>query len=98
MEKSILQELQESRDLIKQIGEKHRAKTIRIFGSVARKEEQATSDIDLLVEFNKDASLFDLINLKLDMEKIYGRKVDVVTPASLNKKIAISVMNEALEL
>jgi len=98
VEKSILVQLQKDRDLIKQIAGKHGARAIRIFGSVARKEEQADSDIDLLVEFDENASLFDLINLKLDLEEIYNRKVDIVTPDSLHKKIAVSIINEAITL
>jgi hypothetical protein len=98
MENSILIQLQKDSKKIKQLARKHGAKTVSVFGSVARREDQPNSDIDLLVEFDESASLFDLINLKLELEEIYNRKVDIVTPNSLHKKIVAPVMNEAIQL
>ncbi|MDD2586361.1 MAG: nucleotidyltransferase family protein [Syntrophomonadaceae bacterium] len=98
MTNSVFIQLQKDREKIKKIALKNKAKTISVFGSVARREEQQNSDIDLLVEFNENASLFDLINLKLELEEIYHRKVDIVTPNSLHQAIASQVMNEAVPL
>lgn len=98
MENSILIQLQKDSKIIKQLARKHGAKTVSVFGSVVRKEDQPNSDIDLLVEFDESASLFDLINLKLELEEMYNRKVDIVTPNSLHKKIVAPVMNEAIQL
>lgn len=98
MENSILIQLQKDSKKIKQLARKHGAKTVSVFGSVARREDQPNSDIDLLVEFEESASLFDLINLKLELEEIYNRKVDIVTLNSLHKKIVAPVMNEAIQL
>ncbi|MGI5880489.1 MAG: nucleotidyltransferase family protein [Syntrophomonadaceae bacterium] len=98
MESPMLIQLQKDSEKIKQLARKHGAKTVSVFGSVARRQEQHNSDIDLLVEFDENASLFDLINLKLELEEIYNRKVDIVTPNSLHKKIAAPVMKEAIKL
>ncbi len=55
-----------------------------IFGSFARGEAKANSDVDLLIEYkSKDKSLFDLVDLKSELEEILGRKVDIVTYDSI---------------
>ncbi|MDR2626517.1 MAG: nucleotidyltransferase domain-containing protein [Dysgonamonadaceae bacterium] len=58
-----------------------------IFGSYARGEETRTSDIDLLVRFDKDAhlSLFDYIGIKLDLEDTLRKKVDLVEKGYLRR-------------
>ena len=55
-----------------------------IFGSFVRGEQSKSSDIDLIEEMPEDASLFELASLKLDLEDILKRKVDVLTFRSLN--------------
>ncbi len=55
-------------------------RSIDLFGSYANGEESAQSDVDLLVDFDKpEATLFDLIGLKQDMEDTLNVKVDVVS-------------------
>ncbi|MBI4235373.1 nucleotidyltransferase family protein [Candidatus Peregrinibacteria bacterium] len=54
-------------------------KKAAIFGSYARGEENKSSDVDILLELKKGSGLFDLIGLKLDLEKRLGKKVDVLT-------------------
>lgn len=98
MASSIFIQLQKDSEKIKKVARKHGAKTVSVFGSVARKEDQQNSDIDLLIEFDDNSSLFDLINLKLELEEIYNRKVDIVTPDSLHKAIAVQIKNEAVQL
>jgi uncharacterized protein len=73
----------EKRAEILRLGEKHRARNIRVFGSVARGENREESDVDFLVEFDKGCTLFDLIGLRLDLKDLLGVEVDVVTPNSL---------------
>jgi hypothetical protein len=63
---------------------RHAVKRAAIFGSFARGEAKANSDIDLLIEYkSKDKSLFDLVDLKSELEEILGRKVDIVTYDSI---------------
>lgn len=63
----------------------YQVQTLALFGSVARGEPKATSDIDLLVDFRQDskATLFDLVNLKDTLTALLAREVDLVTPAVL---------------
>jgi predicted nucleotidyltransferase len=73
------------------------ASNLRVFGSVARGDNQPESDVDFLVEFDKDRTLFDLIALRLDLRELLGVEVDVVTPNSL-RYIRDRVLAEARAL
>jgi len=77
---------------------RHGARRIRIFGSFGRGTATARSDLDLLVEFEPGRDLFDLISLKQELEEGLGRKVDVVTEASLSPHIRDDVLREAAPL
>lgn len=65
-----------------------------LFGSVARGEGDETSDIDILVEFRGDKSLLDLVGLRLELEELLGRKVDVLTYESLNPLLRDRILAE----
>jgi hypothetical protein len=56
---------------------------IGIFGSFAREEHSATSDIDILVKFRSTISILDLVRIHRELSNILGRKIDLVTEASL---------------
>ncbi len=77
-----LDKLYRLKDKIYQIGQRHKAEKIYVFGSCARKEECKDSDIDLLVEFN-DASLFDHIRMENEVADILESPVDIVSFKSL---------------
>lgn len=55
-----------------------------LFGSAARGEAKAESDIDILIEFPKGKNLLDLIGLEMELERVLGKKVDLVTFKSIN--------------
>ena len=57
-----------------------------VFGSAARGEDDDASDIDLLVRFAPGSFLFDLLHLSDDLERILGRRVDVVSEAALKPR------------
>ena len=65
-----------------------------IFGSFARGEAGEGSDLDLLVEFEEDRSLLDLVGLKVELEDMLGIRVDVVTYSSLHPRIRERVLKE----
>lgn len=73
----------ERRASILRLAERHGASSIRVFGSVARGDNQETSDVDFLVEFERGRTLFDLIGLRLDLCELLETEVDVTTPNSL---------------
>jgi uncharacterized protein len=74
----------------------HRARNPRVFGSVVRSEATRRSDIDLLVDFEDGASLFDQIGLQQDLERLFRRKVDVTTPEGLHWLVRPQVLFEAV--
>ncbi len=59
---------------------------IGIFGSFARREQTATSDIDILVKFRETISLLDLVKIHRELSQILGREIDLVTEASLKNE------------
>lgn len=88
----------EHRTEILQLAREHGAYNVRLFGSVARGEDQPDSDLDLLVEMEPGRSLLDHIALKQDLEDLLGREVDVVTEASLHPRLRDRVLREAVAL
>ena len=83
---------------IYQIARKHNASKVYVFGSCARKEETTESDVDVLVELNLGASLFDLMDLQDSLETLLQCKVDVVSKRGLNPYIKKQVLQEAIAL
>lgn len=75
---------------------KYRAEIVGIFGSFVRGEEKETSDIDVLVEFEKEADLFDFVGLAIYLEEKLGRKVDVVPRDTVRHELKDIILKEAL--
>jgi len=70
-------------------------KRAAVFGSVARGEAKKNSDIDILIEFkNNDKTLFDLVGLKMDLEKMLKKRVDVLTYNSLHPLLRDAILEE----
>ena len=57
----------------------HGARNVRVFGSVARGDEHATSDVDFLVDLAPGRTLLDLVGLRLALEDLLAIDVDVTT-------------------
>lgn len=90
--------LETRREEILQIAARHGASNVRVFGSVARGDAGADSDVDLLVDLEKGRSLLDLGALLEDLKKLLGRDVDVVTEKGLRARIRHRVLEEAVSL
>ena len=73
-----------------------KVKSLSIFGSVARDEANAESDVDLLVEFEQTVGLFTFVRLQQYLETILGCKVDLGTPDSLKENLREVVLQEAI--
>ena len=65
-----------------------------IFGSFIRGEMREYSDIDILVEFKGEKSLLDLAGLKIELEELLGKKVDVLTYNSLHPILKHKILSE----
>jgi predicted nucleotidyltransferase len=91
--------LKEKRAEILAIAAKHGAKDVRIFGSVARGEDNAESDIDFLVDYDLEKiTPWFPGGLLMDLESLLGRKVDIVTERGLHDYIRERIMQEAILL
>ena len=90
--------LQAKREDILCTATKHGAYNVRVFGSVARGEADAESDIDLLVDMEAGRSLLDLSGLLIDLEDLLGCNVDVITEKGLRDRIRGRVLKEAIAL
>jgi hypothetical protein len=69
---------------------------ISVFGSVARGEAGPDSDVDLLVEFERPVGLFRFIELQQRLEKLLGRRVDLVTRNALKPALREKILREAV--
>lgn len=90
--------LAEKREEILSIAKKHGASNVRIFGSIARGENDSKSDVDLLVDLEQGRSLFDHAALYLELEELLQCKVDVATEKGLKERIRERVLKEAVAL
>jgi predicted nucleotidyltransferase len=88
----------DKREAILALAAKHGASNIRIFGSVAEGKADEASDVDFLVDMEPGRSLLDLGGLLMDLQKLLGRKVDVVTEPSLHWYIRDRVIHQAKPL
>ena len=90
--------IHEHREAILRIAARHGATQVRLIGSVARGEAHPESDIDLLVTWNADTSLLNQAALKLELEKLLGRKVDIASDGWVKPSIRESVYRDAVPL
>ncbi|MGE5401907.1 MAG: nucleotidyltransferase family protein [Ignavibacteriales bacterium] len=93
-----LNELRQKRERILQIASLHGAKDLRIFGSIARNEQNESSDIDLLVKMEKGTTLLKHISLVHALEEELGTKVDVVSENAIKGRIKENILREVVQL
>ncbi len=92
---SLFQELQKRRDEIISLGEIYGATNIRVFGSVAREDENENSDIDMLITRQEKMGMGEYLRFKEGVENMFNRKVDLATEKSLSKYIKDRILKEA---
>lgn len=93
-----LEQLRAKREALIALADRYKAENLRIFGSVARGEEDENSDVDILVHFRQGASLFDLMDLKEDTEELLGLEVDIISDRGLSPYLASRILDEARPL
>ena len=95
---SIEELLRHRRREILQIAEKHGSSNVRVFGSCARHEANAKSDVDLLIDLDSGRSLLDQVALKQELEELLGLSVDVVVEGGISPHLEQRILVEALPL
>ena len=90
--------LTSKREQILRLAATHGARNVRIFGSAARGEAGAESDLDLLVEMEQGRSLLDLVGFWQDLEELLGRRVDVITDGGVSPYLRDRIYAEAIPL
>lgn len=86
------------RDAIIRLAHRYGAHDVRLFGSLARGDATEASDVDLLVRFDPDRSLFDHGGLLMDLRDLLGCKVDVVSEGALQGRFGQIIRKEAIPL
>jgi predicted nucleotidyltransferase len=83
------------RQAIRQIVQAHNATNARVFGSVSQGLDDASSDLDILVDPTPQTSLFDIGAIRRELKQLLGVKVDVLTPNALPDSFRSHVLSQA---
>lgn len=88
-------------DSIQTLCEKHHVEKLYLFGSAAKGTMTEGSDVDLLVKFKemKTSDYFEnFLGLKSELQRIFGRKIDLVELQTLKNPVLIDSINQSKEL
>ncbi len=95
----LLDTLREKREEILQIAAKHGAFNVRVFGSVVCREETSESDIDFLIDYDREKTTpWFPGGLLMDWQDLLNRKVDVLTEGGISLLIRERILSEAKPL
>jgi predicted nucleotidyltransferase len=75
---------------------KYGVKSLAVFGSMARGDNQDTSDVDVLVTFEGRATFDSFMGLKIELQDLFGKRVDLLTPKSLSPAMRAQIDKEAV--
>jgi predicted nucleotidyltransferase len=88
--------LQINRVAIRTVVERHRACNARVFGSVLHGDDHEGSDLDMLIDPTPSTTFMDVAKIQVELEKLLGVSVDVLTPNALPDKFRNFVLAEAV--
>jgi len=86
------------REELEAITKRNGARRLRFFGSCVTGDATEESDIDVLVVLEEGRDLLDLVGLKLELEELFGRKVDVVEEDGLSPYLRETIIAQARQL
>jgi len=81
-----------------ELRERYKIKEIGIFGSYARGEQKKTSDVDILVEFEKTPDFLTFLNMERHLERILGNKVDTVRKSAIRPELRGTILKEVMKI
>jgi predicted nucleotidyltransferase len=79
-----------------ELKEKFKVKTIGVFGSYVRGEQNRSSDVDILVEFEEPVGLFEFMKLENYLSHLLEVKVDLVSKKALKPHIGERILQEVI--
>lgn len=85
-----------SKEKLVHLAKKNQITYLGLFGSYARGEARANSDVDMLVEFGKRISLMDLVRVEREMGDAIQKKVDLIPKNSVNKYVKPYIMKDLI--
>ncbi len=88
--------LASNRAAIRLIVEAYRARNARVFGSVLRGQDTDSSDLDILIDPTPETTLMDVAAIQVELQRLLGVSVDVLTPKSLPDAFRSRVLAEAV--
>lgn len=91
-------EIEAHRAAILAAAERYGARNVRLLGSVAADRAGPGSDVDLLVRWDVGRSLYDVAGLKLELERLLGRKVDLLSDQDLHWYVRDAMLGQAQPL
>ena len=94
----ILNKIDKIIEIVKPVLQKKGVIKAGIFGSYSREQYNENSDIDFVIQFGSEKGLFDLSGLQLELERVLGIKVDIVTYDSLNYLIRNGILEDEVPI
>lgn len=85
-----------NRAAIRRIVESHRARNARVFGSVLHGQDTDDSDLDILIDPTPETTLMDVAAIQVELQRLLGVSVDVLTPMALPDAFRSRVISEAV--
>lgn len=95
---SLGRRVQRHRDEVRDIAARHGVTNLRVFGSVARGDEHADSDIDVLADLPPDAGLFTLLRLEGELSRLLDARVEVIPAAALRAEVRPRIERDMVAL
>ena len=96
----MLDKIRARRDEIYAVARRHKAERLWVFGSCARREERADSDVDFIVKFQQGTTYADRLNFKLEISDVLERPTDVISTMQLmcQPRLARQVLRERVAI
>lgn len=88
----------EIREIVIPVLKKYNITRAGLFGSCARGEDTEISDVDILVEFGDDLSLIDYMRIKLNLEDILNKKVDLVEYQAIKSQLRKRILSDEIRM
>lgn len=88
--------LHSNRAAIRRVVESHRARNARVFGSVLHGQDTDSSDLDILIDPTPETTLMDVAAIQVELQRLLGVSVDVLTPRALPEAFRSLVLAEAM--